>query len=174
MSDTIDAGKNKSTSLSNPLVFLNTPICDNVEDVIGFQSHVDTLQAAINENAQMIAITSPFGAGKSSVTELLRTKKDNQRVVNVSMWSHLCKKEDTDGIRGSSNLQKSYVEAVNKAVEKSITSSTVKCICAFSTLYGLNDSVTSKLYTAKKYKYYVLCKALYIHGKKRIRKRFAL
>lgn len=117
MSDTIDAGKNKSTSLSNPLVFLNTPICDNVEDVIGFQSHVDTLQAAINENAQMIAITSPFGAGKSSVTELLRTKKDNQRVVNISMWSHLCKKEDTDGIRGSTTeLHRSFLYQIVAAL----------------------------------------------------------
>lgn len=74
------------------LVFLNTPIHDKTDDILGFQAHVDTLQAAIDANAQMIAVTSPFGAGKSSVTELLRAQKDNQRVVNVSMWSHLCKK----------------------------------------------------------------------------------
>lgn len=77
---------------TKPLVFLNSPIHDISEDILGFQAHVDTLQAAIDANAQMIAITSPFGAGKSSVTELLRTQSANHRVVNVSMWSHLCKK----------------------------------------------------------------------------------
>lgn len=86
--------KDKNIHTPNSLVFLNTPIHDEANDILGFQSHVDDLQAAIDANAQMIAITSPFGAGKSSVTELLRTQKDNQRVVNVSMWSHLCKKSD--------------------------------------------------------------------------------
>ena len=90
--------KDKNIHTPNSLVFLNTPIHDEADDILGFQSHVDALQAAIDANAQMIAITSPFGAGKSSVTELLRTQKDNQRVVNVSMWSHLCKKcDDTIG-----------------------------------------------------------------------------
>ena len=82
--------KNISTSTS-PIVFINTPIHDESEDIIGFQAHVDSLQAAIDANAQMIAITSPFGAGKSSVTELLRSNRTNQRVVNVSMWSHFVK-----------------------------------------------------------------------------------
>lgn len=84
--------KKDNIHVPKSLVFLNTPIHDEADDILGFQAHVNTLQAAIDANAQMIAITSPFGAGKSSVTELLRAQSANQRVVNVSMWSHLCKK----------------------------------------------------------------------------------
>lgn len=109
MSDVIGEEKNKDTLLSNPLVFLNTPICDGAEDVIGFQSQVDTLQAAIDEDAQMIAITSPFGAGKSSVTELLRAKKDNQRIVNISMWSHLCKTAGNGIGNSTTELHRSFL-----------------------------------------------------------------
>ena len=87
--------KENSIHVPKSLVFLNTPIHDKADDILGFQAYVDTLQAAIDANAQMIAITSPFGAGKSSVTELLRTQSANQRVVNVSMWSHLCKKSNS-------------------------------------------------------------------------------
>ena len=90
------AGKKANNEENNhpkPMVFLNTPIHNKEEDIIGFQTYVDTLQEAINKDAQMIAITSPFGAGKSSVTELLRAKKEDQKVVNISMWSHLCKQK---------------------------------------------------------------------------------
>lgn len=91
------------------LVFLNSPIHDAAEDIIGFQAHVDTLQAAIDAGAHMIAITSPFGAGKSSVTELLRSNRDDQQVVNVSMWSHLCKENNNDTDVQTLELHRSFL-----------------------------------------------------------------
>lgn len=92
MNNLNETQEKKPLEAVKPLVLLNSPIRDISEDILGFQTHVDTLQAAINANAQMIAITSPFGTGKSSVTELLGAQKGNQKVINVSMWSHLCKK----------------------------------------------------------------------------------
>ena len=94
---------------SNALVFLNTPIHDKSEDVLGLQAHVDSLQAAIDSGAQMIAVTSPFGAGKSSVTELLHSQNANQEVINVSMWSHLCKNEDPSLANTTTELHRSFL-----------------------------------------------------------------
>ena len=67
-----------------------------------------------------------------------------------------------DSLKSSNiNVQESYVDAVNNAVPRSITNSTVKCICVLSRFFGFNDVVTEKLYQAKKYRHYVVCKTLY-------------
>lgn len=100
---------NKAPVSPNALVFLNTPIHDISEDVLGLQAHVDSLQAAIDSGAQMIAVTSPFGAGKSSVTELLHSQNSNQKVVNVSMWSHLCKNVDPSLANTTTELHRSFL-----------------------------------------------------------------
>ena len=63
----------KGASVANKsLIYLNTPITSCSEDVIGFSTHVEKLATAIEGGAQMIALTSPFGAGKSSIIELLQ------------------------------------------------------------------------------------------------------
>lgn len=56
-------------------LFLNTPIASSVHDVVGVEMYVEKLDMAIDAGAQMIALTSPFGAGKSSVIELLQKKR---------------------------------------------------------------------------------------------------
>lgn len=99
----------KTPADSNALVFLNTPIHDKSEDVLGLQAHVDSLQAAIDSGAQMIAVTSPFGAGKSSVTELLHSQNANQEVINVSMWSHLCQSEAPSATNSTTELHRSFL-----------------------------------------------------------------
>ena len=71
---------------------MNTPITSKSEDVIGFSTYVEKLDAAISNGGQMVAITSPFGAGKTSVVELLQERYLNdpqKRVIKVSMWSNL-------------------------------------------------------------------------------------
>lgn len=88
--------------MANGPLFLNVPINSSAHDVIGIETYVEKLEAAIDAGAQMIAITSPFGAGKSSVIELLQKKRREQqndlsvrwrrgkeRFIEVSMWSHL-------------------------------------------------------------------------------------
>lgn len=69
--------KNKKTeaiSANKSLVFMNTPITTMREDVIGFSTYVEKLDAAISNGGQMVALTSPFGAGKTSIVELLQER----------------------------------------------------------------------------------------------------
>ena len=83
--------KNETTQKkTDPIVLLNKPITSRNEDIFGYQIHADSLAAAIDAGAQMIAVTSPFGAGKSSVIQLFKEQNENTRIVNISMWSHLC------------------------------------------------------------------------------------
>lgn len=79
-------------------LFLNTPISSVDQDAIGVNLFVDKLNTAIDDGAQMIAIESPFGAGKSSVVEVLQHTREKRKrkflqrkdlFVEVSMWSHL-------------------------------------------------------------------------------------
>ena len=63
---------------SGPL-FLNIPIDASAHDVVGIKTYVEKMDAAIDAGAQMIAVTSPFGAGKSSVIELLQKKRREQQ-----------------------------------------------------------------------------------------------
>lgn len=88
--------------MSKGPLFLNTPISSLGHDIVGVETYVDKVDTAIDAGARMIAITSPFGAGKSSVIELLQKKREEkskdrrykkksgkERFIEVSMWSHL-------------------------------------------------------------------------------------
>ena len=46
-----------------PILFLNSPVEDIDADIIGMEPYVEQLNAAIDAGAQVIAVTSPFGAG---------------------------------------------------------------------------------------------------------------
>lgn len=94
--------KEKKKAAQSSLIFMNTPIADISEDVVGFSTHVEKLHAAIASGGQMIALTSPFGAGKTSIVELLQKEYEDdsqKRIIKVSMWSHLPsdKGEATEG-----------------------------------------------------------------------------
>lgn len=94
-----------------PIIFMNTPISSPEEDVVGFSVHVDNLDAAITKGAQMIALTSPFGTGKTSITELLQAKyaKDKRkRVIRVPMWSQLSNSA-SDADNKTTELHRSFV-----------------------------------------------------------------
>ena len=78
--------------MDNPLVFLNQPIKNKDEDILGSYYDAEIVSEAIDSGAEMIAITSSFGAGKSSITDLLSDiRKDNKKdeIIKVSMWSQL-------------------------------------------------------------------------------------
>lgn len=99
-----------------PILFLNSPVEDIDADIIGMEPYVEQLNAAIDAGAQVIAVTSPFGAGKTSLIELLKKRrakppkgkllawlfnhmpafiKDSFRkewMIEVSMWLQLPKK----------------------------------------------------------------------------------
>ncbi len=104
------AKKVEEQDINGEILFLNTPIAEQEQDVIGVEKYVDKLDAALDMGAQMIAITAPFGSGKTSVIELLEKRrlkkkgKKNERIIKLSMWSQL------HGETGSTNeLHKSFI-----------------------------------------------------------------
>lgn len=78
-------------------VFLNKPIDKLSNDWIGVESYVNVLKNSIECGANVIAITSKFGGGKSSLIELLQKEiKDEKylgirkyKFVKINLWSHL-------------------------------------------------------------------------------------
>ena len=91
------------------ILFLNTPIESKQKDIIGINTYVKKLNAAIEEGAQMIAVTSPFGSGKSSISELLEeSRKDatNEKVIKISMWSQMHGDNKTDS---TTDLHRAFV-----------------------------------------------------------------
>lgn len=80
---------------SNNTVFLNRPIKNEDEDWIGISTYVDKLDAAVEANAKIVAVTSDFGTGKSSLISLYKNKVKNssknflgfgKKVLNINMW----------------------------------------------------------------------------------------
>lgn len=74
------------------MIYLNTPITTEKNDVIGLSVCADKLSDAIDTGAQMIAITSPFGSGKTSIIDLMQEKRANNKkehILKIPMWSQL-------------------------------------------------------------------------------------
>lgn len=80
---------------SNNTVFLNRPIKNDAEDWIGISTYVDKLDAAVEAKAKIVAVTSDFGTGKSSLISLYKNKVKNpiknffgfgKKVLNINMW----------------------------------------------------------------------------------------
>lgn len=78
--------------IDKSLVFINSPIDSISDDIIGFSAHADKLQAAIASGAKMIAVTSPFGSGKSSLSKILEKnleKHSEYQCIRLSLWPQL-------------------------------------------------------------------------------------
>lgn len=104
--------KNSKRDVKAP-IFLNTPISSTEMDILGVEVPVDYLDRAIEAGAHMIAITSPFGSGKSSVVELLRKRREERHrneelFLSISMWSHLPGGRAKKGMT-SADLHKTFV-----------------------------------------------------------------
>lgn len=119
-------------------LFLHTPIQNVNEDAIGVEAYVDMLNRSIDSGAQMIAVTSPFGSGKTSIVELLRNRRCKKRlqckipvlarvfnwimhlkhresIVKVSMWSQFQNKE---GNPLTTHLHRTLLYHVVSAIDK--------------------------------------------------------
>lgn len=129
--------KNKN-SPKTELLFLHTPIQNINEDAIGVEAYVNMLNRSIDSGAQMIAVTSPFGSGKTSIVELLRNRRCKKRfqckisvlervlnwimqlkhresIVKVSMWSQFSEKE---GALSTTNLHRTLLYHIVSAIDK--------------------------------------------------------
>lgn len=74
------------------MIYLNTPITTKENDIIGLSVCAEKLSDAIDAGAQMIAVTSPFGSGKTSIIDLLREKRIDRKkeyILKIPMWSQL-------------------------------------------------------------------------------------
>lgn len=100
------------------MIFLSNSIDDVEKDIIGFDTYVEKLNSAIDEGAQMIAITSPFGSGKTSIVELLKKKrkeKENEKFLHIQMWSEL------NAIKNKNNsceLHKNFLYQIGSAINQ--------------------------------------------------------
>lgn len=73
-------------------LILNQPITKEDNDWIGVKTYVDRLDEAINEGAEIVGVTSDFGAGKSSLLSLYKNRCKGdffKRVYTINMWEVL-------------------------------------------------------------------------------------
>ncbi len=95
------SGKDKTQirQLNRKIPYMNKPISEESYDEIGMGVYVDYLESAIENGADMIAVVSRFGTGKSSLIELLKEKyhgwekrygrKCERVYCQVNLWSQL-------------------------------------------------------------------------------------
>ena len=104
--------------MSDKMLFLSNSIEDTTSDLIGFNTYVNKLDDAIEEGAQMIAVTSPFGSGKTSIIELLkkkRSKRMREKILSVQMWSQLNKASE-EGDK-TCELHKNFLYQIGSAID---------------------------------------------------------
>ena len=90
----------------DPIVFVNRPISDPTEDIVGFGTQVKEIEAAVEKGATMIGVIANYGTGKSSVTDMLegdirKTEKEEclslirrkTSIIKINMWDCLQKTE---------------------------------------------------------------------------------
>lgn len=65
-------------------IFINKPINDESEDIIGINSYAKRINKAIDEGANIIGVIGDYGTGKSSLIELI--KKRHKEIININMW----------------------------------------------------------------------------------------
>lgn len=109
-------------------VYLNRPIQNKKEDWIGISTYVEKLDDAIEEGAKIIAVTSDFGTGKSSLISLYKSLYENtfqssilgrgKKVLCINMWgnyAHIQKERTQDSTRNESNYEKIMPLELHKA-----------------------------------------------------------
>ncbi|MDR2406643.1 MAG: hypothetical protein LBE13_00795 [Bacteroidales bacterium] len=80
------ASKNKIT----PIIFNNSPIKNEKDDIFDFSSQADMLNAAIKNGANIIGIIGDYGSGKSTLTEISQKKFGiKYRVIRVNLWDSI-------------------------------------------------------------------------------------
>lgn len=106
--------KEKEEGKFEPIIFINKPVYDLDNDIIGFSTQVSILKEAIEKGARMIGIIADYGSGKSSLTELLNKQinhgenEKSYNMININMWDSLDneKGKDTSEIN---SLTKSFL-----------------------------------------------------------------
>lgn len=80
----------EDVEINNSTIFVNSPISDEEQDILGIKTFVDRINQAINDGANIIGVVGDYGTGKSSLIELIKKKHENS--ININMWGN--KKQD--------------------------------------------------------------------------------
>ena len=104
---------NKEAETYKPIVFVNNPIKDQKDDIVGFESQVETLECAINEGANLIGVIADYGTGKSSLTDILsislRKKKKIIKPIKINLWDCLESNTNANNVEKVSLLTRSFL-----------------------------------------------------------------
>ena len=100
------------TKKVEPIVYINTPISNLKEDIVGFETQVATVENAINNGATMIGLIADYGTGKSSVTDiicsnLVKPEYKYPMPIKINMWD--CLKQDDENATSVTDLTKSFL-----------------------------------------------------------------
>lgn len=83
----------------NP-TYINEPISNPEEDSLGISVYCEKIKDVLEKGAKMIAVTSSFGAGKSSIIKMLASDSEynkERQIVIISMWPKICDNDDKLG-----------------------------------------------------------------------------
>ena len=89
----------KTEGNNNSVVYINKPINEINNDVLGINTHLNRIDKAIDKGANVIGIIGDYGTGKSSLRELLKNKYEKPIMINMWNYSNANSNED-DGING--------------------------------------------------------------------------
>lgn len=94
-----------------PIVFVNNPVNHKEDDIIGFESQVETLACSIDSGANIIGLVADYGSGKSSLTdilsEVLQKRKKIIKPIKINLWD--CLKKDSKNEEKVSLLTRSFL-----------------------------------------------------------------
>lgn len=96
-----------------PIIFMNTPIMNKDDDVIGISSSVDAINIALEDGAKMVGVVAEYGTGKSSLTEMLIKSKPKKKEIRVNMWEALDNKGDD---KDNDSLKKTFIYQLAKGI----------------------------------------------------------
>ena len=96
-----------------PIVFVNNPIKNRKDDVVGFDSQVETLEYAISKGANLIGVIADYGTGKSSLTDILslslHRRKKIVKPIKINLWDCLQTHKNANNTEKVSLLTRSFL-----------------------------------------------------------------
>lgn len=117
---------NTKKEFIGPMVFVNNPISDEGQDVLGIGTYADRINQALDEGANIIGVIGDYGTGKSSLIELI--KKKHKDSININMWGNDKKDGEKNKIRAltknflfqmSMGKDETFAKYINKKLSKS-------------------------------------------------------
>lgn len=71
---------------NNSVVYINKPISEIENDVLGINTQLNRIDKAIEKGANVVGVIGDYGTGKSSLIELLKDKYEKPIMIN--MWNY--------------------------------------------------------------------------------------